>query len=90
MAELHSCYPSSPFDKRKHLKAVDRIQRRWDKIKESPPALTPPLVLGGNLDSLLIHIRKVEDDEGEILLFHQWAVPMEKSCHSLSDNGITN
>src|SRR5258705_7816036 len=48
MAELHSCYPSSPSDKRKHLKPVDTIQRKRDEIKESPPALTPPPVLGGN------------------------------------------
>jgi len=55
MAELPSCYPSSPFDKRKkerkkereHLKAVDKIQRKCDEIKESLPALTPPPVWAG-------------------------------------------
>jgi len=44
MAELHSCYRSSPSDNRKHLKAVDRIQRKRDEFKQSPPALTPPPV----------------------------------------------
>jgi hypothetical protein len=44
MAELHSCYPSSPSDKRNHLKMIDKLQRKWDEIKESPPALTPPPV----------------------------------------------
>jgi alpha-beta hydrolase superfamily lysophospholipase len=48
MAELHSCYPSSPFDKRKHLKAIDTTHKKrdkeWDEITESPPALTPPPV----------------------------------------------
>jgi hypothetical protein len=45
MAELHSYYLLSPSDKRKHLKAIDKIQRKWDEIKENPPALTPlPIV----------------------------------------------
>jgi hypothetical protein len=47
MAELPSCYPSSASDKRKHLKAIDNIQRKWDEIKESPPALTPLPVWAG-------------------------------------------
>jgi hypothetical protein len=33
MAELHSCYPSSPSDKRKHLKAIDIIQRKGNGMK---------------------------------------------------------
>jgi hypothetical protein len=33
MAELHSCYRSSPSDKRKHLKAVDMILRKGKEIK---------------------------------------------------------
>ena len=45
MAELHSCYPSSPSDIRKHLKMIDNLQRKWDEIRESPPALTPPPVV---------------------------------------------
>jgi hypothetical protein len=46
MAELHSCYRSSPSDKRKHLtkRRSNRIQRKRDEIKESPPALIPPPV----------------------------------------------
>jgi hypothetical protein len=48
MSELHSCYLSSPSDKRKYLNAVDKIQRKWDEIKESPLALTTPPDLGGN------------------------------------------
>jgi len=49
MAELHSCYPSSPSGKRKkeskRLKHGQKgIQRKRDEIKESPPALIPPPV----------------------------------------------
>jgi hypothetical protein len=51
MAELHSCYPSSPSDKRKYLRTtIDEIQRKWDEIPKAgtsrhqwPPGSPSPL-----------------------------------------------
>jgi len=53
MAELHSCYPSSPSDKKKKApkEAIDEIQRKCNKMKsqkERPPGFYSPARMGGN------------------------------------------
>lgn len=44
MSELHSCCPSFPLVKRKHLKVTYNIYKKYDDIKDSLVALTPSLI----------------------------------------------